>query len=407
MKKIYDLIILFGDFYLKISSLLSSKNKRIDIGRKKSYEYLEKKIIEEEKIIMFHVSSVGEFEQAKPIISRIKEKKEFKILVTYFSSSAENFVSKFESVDYHLYLPSDTENNMRKILNKIKPRILILIKYEFWHNLISLASRKSIPIISVSSTFRKNQIFFKFYGFFFKNILRNISLFLVQDKNSKLLLNSIGINNVKIVGDTRYDRVYKLFKESKDLPLIEGFINNKPSILIGSSWMSDIKILSKEISRDLTESKYIIAPHNINEKEIKFIENKFLNDTIRYSDLPQKTVKKRILIIDNYGMLSSLYKYADLAFIGGGFRGALHNTLEAVVWDIPVIYGFNRNNIKFKEIHHIENSKIGFPIKSGNEFKLLSNRIIKYKDLGKGGNKLVKEKSGATDKIIYYINELL
>ena len=401
MKKIYNLIILFGDLYLKISSLISSKNKRIHLGRKKSYDYLKEKIIEEEKIIMFHVSSVGEFEQAKPIISRIKEKKEFKILVTYFSSSAENFVSKFESIDYHMYLPSDTEKNIKKILKKIKPQILILIKYEFWYNLISLASRRSIPIISVSSTFRKNQIFFKFYGFFFKKILRNISLFLVQDNNSKILLNSIGINNVKIVGDTRYDRVYKLFKESKDLPLIEGFINNKPSILIGSSWMSDIKILRKEIYRDLN------APHNINEKEIKFIENEFLNDTIRYSDLPQKTVKKRILIIDNYGMLSSLYKYADLAFIGGGFRGALHNTLEAVVWDIPVIYGYNKNNIKFKEIHHIENSKIGFPIKSGNEFKLLSNRIIKYKDLGKGGNKLVKEKSGATHKIIYYINELL
>ncbi len=168
MKKIYNLIILFGDLYLKISSLISSKNKRIHLGRKKSYDYLEEKIIEEEKIIMFHVSSVGEFEQAKPIISRIKEKKEFKILVTYFSSSAENFVSRFESVDYHMYLPSDTENNMRKILKKIKPQILILIKYEFWYNLISLASRRSIPIISVSSTFRKNQIFFKFYGFFFQ-----------------------------------------------------------------------------------------------------------------------------------------------------------------------------------------------------------------------------------------------
>ena len=209
------------------------------------------------------------------------------------------------------------------------------------------------------------------------------------------------------VGDTRFDRVLEIYNASKSYPLVEQFKKNKKTIIIGSSWKSDIDMLKKEILRDLTETKYIIAPHEINYENIKYIENTFINDTIKYSELPQKIIKKRILIIDSFGLLSSLYKYSDAAFIGGGFRGALHNTLEAAVWDIPIIYGYHRKNKKFNEISILEKNKIGFPIRRGNEFKLLINRIVKYGDIGKGGNKLIKNFSGATNKISSEILRLI
>ena len=181
----------------------------------------------------------------------------------------------------------------------------------------------------------------------------------------------------------------------------------KRQVVIGSSWRSDIKILKKEIGRDLTDTKYIIAPHNIESNEIEFLENNFINDTIRFSELPQKNVRKRILIIDNLGMLSSIYKYCKLAYIGGGFRGALHNTLEAAVWDIPVVYGSNKKNKKFIEIRKLENKNIGFPISNGNEFKLIKNRILKNRGLGKGGNSFVLKNSGATKKINKLLSKYL
>ena len=407
MKYLYNTIIIISDIYLYLSSIFSNKNKNILEGRKKTINYIYEKIPDYEKIIMIHVSSVGEFEQAKPIIEEIKKSFLHKILVTYFSSSAEIAISNFKHVDYNCYLPSDKKSSIKKIFELINPKVILLIKYEFWRNLIVEAEKKSIPVISVSSVFRKNQIYFRFYGGFFKKILRKVSLFLVQNKESLDLLKKININNVKIVGDTRYDRVIKIFNHSKSYSLIEEFTKNKKTIVIGSSWKSDIEILKKEIIRDLTETKYIIVPHNINKSEINYLEKQFINDTIKYSDLPQKTIKKRILIIDEFGMLSSIYRYSDIAFIGGGFRGATHNTLEAAVWDVPVIYGLNKNNNKFIEIKKLEKNNIGFPIKNGNEFRLLISRMIKYKDIGKGGNKFIINNSGATAKIIHHISKKL
>ena len=407
MKYLYNTIIIISDIYLYLSSIFSNKNKNILEGRKKTINYIYEKIPNYEKIIMIHVSSVGEFEQAKPIIEEIKKSFLHKILVTYFSSSAETAISNFKHVDYNCYLPSDKKSSIKKIFELINPKVILLIKYEFWRNLIVEAEKKSIPVISVSSVFRKNQIYFRFYGGFFKKTLRKVSLFLVQNKESLDLLKKININNVKIVGDTRYDRVIKIFNRSKNYSLIEDFTKNKKTIVIGSSWKSDIEVLKKEIIRDLTETKYIIVPHNINKSEINYLEKQFINDTIKYSDLPQKTIKKRILIIDEFGMLSSIYRYSDIAFIGGGFRGATHNTLEAAVWNVPVIYGLNKNNNKFIEIKKLEKNNIGFTITNGNEFRLLISKMIKYKDIGKGGNKFIINNSGATSKIIHHISEKL
>ena len=405
MSFIYSLFISIFNISLKLNSLFNEKTKKIILGRKKTKDYI-KNNIEDQKVIWIHVASVGEFEQAKPIIDSLKIKYEIKILVSYFSSSTESAVSNYKNVDFHFYMLSDKEDQMKLLFDLLNPKILIIIKYEFWRNLILQAKLNSVPIVSVSSVFRKNQVYF--YPIkFFKNILKNISLFLVQDENSMELLKKIKIKEIKVIGDSRYDRVLKIFKKSIEIDGIEEFTNKKNTIVIGSAWKSDIEKIKNEIIRDLTDTKYIIAPHNINSDEIEYLENTFINDTIKFSELPQKNVRKRILIIDNIGMLSSIYKYGKIAFIGGGFRGALHNTLEAVVWNLPVIYGNHKNNRKFIEVDRIEKEGIGFPIKNGNEFKLIKNRILKNRDIGKGGNEFIIKNSGATEKISYHLTKYI
>ena len=405
MSFIYSLFISIFNISLKLNSLFNEKTKKIILGRKKTKDYI-KNNIEDQKVIWIHVASVGEFEQAKPIIDSLKLKYEIKILVSYFSSSTESAVSNYKNVDFHFYMLSDKEDQMKLLFDLLNPKILIIIKYEFWRNLILQAKLNSVPIVSVSSVFRKNQVYF--YPIkFFKNILKNISLFLVQDENSMELLKKIKIKEVKVIGDSRYDRVLKIFMKSIEIDGIEEFTNKKNTIVIGSAWKSDVEKIKNEIIRDLTDTKYIIAPHNINSDEIEYLENTFINDTIKFSELPQKNVRKRILIIDNIGMLSSIYKYGKIAFIGGGFRGALHNTLEAAVWNLPVIYGIHKNNRKFIEVDRIEKEGIGFPIKNGNEFKLIKNRILKNRDIGKGGNEFIIKNSGATEKISYHLTKYI
>lgn len=405
MSFIYSLFISIFNISIKLNSLFNEKTKKIVLGRKKTINYI-KNNIEDQKVIWIHVASVGEFEQAKPIIDSLKIKYENKILVSYFSSSTESAVSNYKNVDFHFYMLSDKEDQMKLLFDLLNPKILIIIKYEFWRNLILQAKLNSVPIVSVSSVFRKNQVYF--YPIkFFKNILKNISLFLVQDENSMELLKKNKIKEIKVIGDSRYDRVLKIFKKSKEIDGIEEFTNKKNTIVIGSAWKSDVEKIKNEIIRDLTDTKYIIAPHNINSDEIEYLENTFINDTIKFSELPQKNVRKRILIIDNIGMLSSIYKYGKIAFIGGGFRGALHNTLEAAVWNLPVIYGNHKNNRKFIEVDRIEKEGIGFPIKNGNEFKLIKNRILKNRDIGKGGNEFIIKNSGATEKISYHLTKYI
>ena len=405
MSFIYSLFISFFNISLKLNSLFNEKTKKIILGRKKTKDYI-KNNIEDQKVIWIHVASVGEFEQAKPIIDSLKIKYENKILVSYFSSSTESAVSDYKNVDFHFYMLSDKEDQMKLLFDLLNPKILIIIKYEFWRNLILQAKLNSVPIVSVSSVFRKSQVYF--YPIkFFKNILKNISLFLVQDENSMELLKKNKIKEIKVIGDSRYDRVLNIFKKSKEIDGIEEFTNKKNIIVIGSAWKSDIEKIKNEIKRDLTDTKYIIAPHNINSDEIEYLENIFINDTIKFSELPQKNVRKRILIIDNIGMLSSIYKYGKIAFIGGGFRGALHNTLEAAVWNLPIIYGNHKNNRKFIEVDRIEKEGIGFPIKNGNEFKLIKNRILKNRDIGRGGNEFIIKNSGATEKISYHLTKYL
>lgn len=405
MISLYNIIIFLSSILIFIGSFFSKKLNLLYNGRKKIKKYFKIINITNEKKIWIHVSSVGEFEQAKSIIYYFKNKSKLKIFITFFSPSAEKVIKKFKLVDYSCYLPEDSKNKISYLYKKINPKILLLIKYEFWYHLINEGNKINIPVVSISSIFRKNQIYFNGFSFFSK-LLKNIAHYYVQNEESKSLLKSIDIINVIVVGDTRFDRVYDIYKESKNYPKIENFIKKSKTLIIGSSWKSDINILKNGILNS-NKLKFIIAPHNVNENEIVFIENLFLNNTIRYSNLEvDNSYDKNILIIDNIGMLSSIYRYGNIAYIGGGFEGTLHNSLEAAIWDLPILYGNHKNNQKFNEIRNMEKLELTFPINSTIEYEKKINELLNKKNTY-GTKKYVLNNIGATKLIFKSLNKLL
>ena len=405
MISLYNIIIFLSSILIFIGSFFSKKLNLLYNGRKKIKKYLKIINITNEKKIWIHVSSVGEFEQAKSIIYYFKNKSKLKIFITFFSPSAEKVIKKFKLVDYSCYLPEDSKNKISYLYKKINPKILLLIKYEFWYHLINEGNKINIPVVSISSIFRKNQIYFNAFSFFSKP-LKKINYYYVQNEESKSLLKSIDIINVIVVGDTRFDRVYDIYKESKNYPKIENFVKKSKTLIIGSSWKSDINILKNGILNS-NKLKFIIAPHNVNENEIVFIENLFLNNTIRYSNLEvDNSYDKNILIIDNIGMLSSIYRYGNIAYIGGGFEGTLHNSLEAAIWDLPILYGNHKNNQKFNEIRNMEKLELTFPINSTIEYEKKINELLNKKNTY-GTKKYVLNNIGATKLIFKSLNKLL
>lgn len=405
MISLYNIIIFLSSILIFIGSFFSKKLNLLYNGRKKIKKYFKIINITNEKKIWIHVSSVGEFEQAKSIIYYFKNKSKLKIFITFFSPSAEKVIKKFKLVDYSCYLPEDSKNKISYLYKKINPKILLLIKYEFWYHLINEGNKINIPVVSISSIFRKNQIYFNAFSFFSKP-LKKINYYYVQNEESKSLLKSIDIINVIVVGDTRFDRVYDIYKESKNYPKIENFIKKSKTLIIGSSWKSDINILKNGILNS-NKLKFIIAPHNVNENEIVFIENLFLNNTIRYSNLEvDNSYDKNILIIDNIGMLSSIYRYGNIAYIGGGFEGTLHNSLEAAIWDLPILYGNHKNNQKFNEIRNMEKLELTFPINSTIEYEKKINELLNKKNTY-GTKKYVLNNIGATKLIFKSLNKLL
>lgn len=405
MISLYNIIIFLSSILIFIGSFFSKKLNLLYNGRKKIKKYFKIINITNEKKIWIHVSSVGEFEQAKSIIYYFKNKSKLKIFITFFSPSAEKVIKKFKLVDYSCYLPEDSKNKISYLYKKINPKILLLIKYEFWYHLINEGNKINIPVVSISSIFRKNQIYFNAFSFFSKP-LKKINYYYVQNEESKSLLKSIDIINVIVVGDTRFDRVYDIYKESKDYPKIEKFVKKSKTLIIGSSWKSDINILKNGILNS-NKLKFIIAPHNVNENEIVFIENLFLNNTIRYSNLEvDNSYDKNILIIDNIGMLSSIYRYGNIAYIGGGFEGTLHNSLEAAIWDLPILYGNHKNNQKFNEIRNMEKLELTFPINSTIEYEKKINELLNKKNTY-GTKKYVLNNIGATKLIFKSLNKLL
>ena len=363
-------------------------------------------------VIWIHAASLGEFEQGRPIMESLKKQQpDYKILLTFFSPSGFEIRKKYEYADWIIYMPIDFPSNAHFFVKTVNPKLTIFIKYEYWYYFLRELNRKKKSILVISTRFRKNQLFFHPLGGFYRQALQWIDFFFLQDENSKYLVEKIGIKQTKIAGDTRFDRVIKIANEIGELEIINKFKDQERVVVIGSSWNSDMVHLNPFIQQFSKNFKFIIAPHNINEKEINTLRNK-LQDTILYSELKSEMVNlsARVLIIDNMGMLSSIYRYADFAIIGGAFRGALHNTLEAAVYGIPILFGSHPKNQKFKEAIDLINIGGAFTFSdTQNLIRTVEALLLKpqYERACEVAGTYVQHKSGATEKIMNYINKIL
>jgi len=374
-------------------------------------------------VLWVHCASVGEFEQARPVIEGYKEKNPAdRVIVTFFSPSGYELRKNYPLADKVFYLPIDTARNARRFIDAVKPTTAIFIKYEFWRNYLKILKQKGVPVYLVSGIFRDDQRFFRWWGGSFRKILTAFTHFFVQDEHSRKLLNSIGFENVTVSGDTRFDRVYKIATESKEVEIVGDFAADEsvPVIVAGSSWPADEDIIS-EYYKKLPATKLIIAPHEIGAKHLERLSDVFVGDKcVRYTEILSTATQRdngveskarcdetegNLLVIDTVGILSSIYKYGSIAYIGGGFGAGIHNILEAAVYGIPVVFGPKYH--KFKEARDLITFEGAFSVSNGEEYhaimeKLLSNEPFR-KECGAICKKYVEDNLGATGKILEQI----
>jgi 3-deoxy-D-manno-octulosonic-acid transferase len=391
---------------IRIFSLFNPKAKLFINGRKNSYTQIVQKINPNEKHIWFHFASLGEFEQGRPVLEKLKTLyPNKKIVVTFFSPSGYEIRKNYALADV-FYLPIDTAANAKWFITSINPEMAIFTKYEFWHFYFKELKDRGIPLYVISGIFRESQAFFKWYGGFYRNILKSVTYFFVQNEESENLLKSVGLNNVIINGDTRFDRVYENAQSPKQLSLIESFIGNSPTLVCGSTWPEDEKILSV-LPEKYPNWKFIIAPHEIHESHIESIEKQFPVGSVRFSVLSSANqtlnAEHQTLIIDNIGMLSSLYQYGKVAYIGGGFGTGIHNTLEAAAFGLPVIFGPKYD--KFQEAKDLIAIDAAKSISSAEELINAFNGFAENKNAAGQARKYVTDKKGATDQIISMITK--
>lgn len=405
MRALYNGAIYLYYFFIRLSAPFYAKAKMWIDGRKNWEDNLRRHCFEKENIILFHCASLGEFEQGKPLMKRIKEQfAATNIMVTFFSPSGYEVIKDDPIADIVTYLPIDTPVNAKKFVDIVNPQALFFIKYEFWFNLIDQLAKKNIPFYFVSTVFRKSQPFFKPYGKWFAEKLKKTSFFFVQNDTSKELLHTIGIDSVEIVGDTRFDRVNEIAKKPIKLDIIEQFKADAPLIIAGSTWPADEKLLVDLFQKLPQHYKLIIAPHQVDEKHIEEIEKLFdASQSIRYSECMKSSISgSRVLIIDTIGLLSRLYSYGRVAYVGGGFRTGLHNILEAVVFGIPVFFGPDYK--KFNEAQSLVNLQGGFPINSSREMlekiTFFDGDEEEYRRVCFLCSHFVQQNLGATEKIV-------
>ena len=349
MKFIYDFFIALVYLTFQPIRLISNKVNLSYLGRGKSFKILKKEVKPNENNIWFHVSSLGEFEIAKPIIELLKKRFDnIKIIVTFFSPSGYENSKEYEFADSKVYLPLDISFNAKKFISIVNPKITIFIKNDIWSNYINYLKKNGCLIYSLSSKFDKSQFYFKFYGYWFLNQLKKIHFFYVQDNNSKKILEKNSFKNIHISGDSRYTSVIDTLKKNKRITKVEKFINNKKCFIAGSIWENDIELIDKAVNSNV---KSIIAPHDISAKFINNLIKKYGDKCIKFSDLKNKNdFEKKILIIDSIGILKYLYRYANISYVGGGMgKNGLHNILEPAVFSVPVIIGKNFNRFSEAE----------------------------------------------------------
>jgi 3-deoxy-D-manno-octulosonic-acid transferase len=393
-------LMLFG---IAIASLFDKKVRKMWHGERKAFSTLKEKVDPHAKYVWVHAASLGEFEQGRPLIERIRrDHPEYKILLTFFSPSGYEVRKDYKGADIVTYLPIDTIANALRFLRLVRPVMAFFIKYEFWYNYLHILRHRGVPVYSVSSIFRPGQIFFRWYGKKYSHVLRCITHFFVQNEESKRLLGSIGIYNVDVVGDTRFDRVLAIKEQAKQLPIVEAFKQQHKVFVAGSSWPPDEEIFI-QFFNEHRDWKLIIAPHVIGENHLQNIIKALSLKTVRYTQTtPEEAAGADCLIIDCFGLLSSVYHYGEVAYIGGGFGVGIHNVLEAAVWSVPVIFG--PNNKHFIEAQELMASGGGFQIDDYEQFDKLMTRFIDSDDsrlkAGIAAGQYVKSRAGVLDKVI-------
>lgn len=401
----YNLAIIIYGFGITFASLFNKKAKLWLNGRKGQWAGIESGFLHEDHVIWFHCASLGEFEQGRPVIEEYKKRNpDCSILLTFFSPSGYEIRKNYEHAEKVFYLPLDTLGNVRKFLNMVQPKLVVFVKYEFWYNYLHELYLKGIPVFLISANFREDQWFFKFYGKTFKKMLSYFTHLFVQNEKSAGILRKHGILNCTVSGDTRFDRVDQIQRQSKTLKIIEEFKNDQTLIVAGSTWKEDEEILIKYINEQKPGLKWILAPHEIDEAHIRFILNRLNRPGIRYSECNHKDIKEfDILIIDNIGLLSSLYGYGEIAYIGGGFGAGIHNVLEPAGYGIPVIFGPAYR--KFQEAVDLVELGGGISIKSYEDFvnrvKALLGPPESFVITGKIAGEYVQNNKGATQCIVH------
>lgn len=405
---LYNILLLFASQVVKILALFSPKIKLFVNGRKTVFQTLANKINPDDKTIWFHAASLGEFEQGLPVMEKIKVQfPNHKIVVTFFSPSGYEVRKNNTIADVTVYLPLDTISNAQKFMKLIHPDLVFFIKYEYWPNYLNELKKLNIKTYLISGIFRKNQAFFKWYGGFYRNALKTFDYFFVQNESSKKLLQSLGFNNVKISGDTRFDRVVSILERDNSLDFIKQFKSNTTTIVIGSSWPKDESLLVDYINQTNENIKFIIAPHNIKAEQIQELKNSISKKTILFSQKENQDLSiYDVLIVDTIGILTKIYSYADIAYVGGGFGNpGVHNILEPATFGIPIIVGPNFSH--FAEAVALVHQEGCVSISNQNELNdafsnLISNEDVRY-EKGHICSTFVQMNKGATAVILKHI----
>ena len=401
----YNIIMYAIQLGVAIASLFNEKVRKMWRGEREAFRILKEQVDPNAQYVWFHAASLGEFEQGRPIIERLRQEySEYKILLTFYSPSGYEVRKNYQGADIICYMPIDTVTNARRFLRLVRPCMAFFIKYEFWYNFLHILKHRNVPTYSVSSIFRPNQVFFRWYGKNYGRVLRCFTKFFVQNEQSKELLNSIGITEVEITGDTRFDRVLQIKEAAKELPVVEAFASGR-LFVAGSSWLPDEEIFIKYFNEH-RDWKLIIAPHVIGEDHLQQIE-KLLEGrkVIRYTEAAKTESQlstAEVLIIDCFGLLSSIYRYGQVAYVGGGFGVGIHNLPEAAVWDIPVFFG--PNNERFQEAQELKRNGGGLEIHNYEEFAARMDELTadpaSLVKRGEAAGSYVKGNAGATEIIL-------
>jgi 3-deoxy-D-manno-octulosonic-acid transferase len=405
MKFIYNTIIYIYIFLIHLTAIFNEKAKKFIEGRKNWENILAEKLKSGVRYLWFHCSSLGEFEQGRPLMEKIKNQyPQYNIIITFYSPSGYEIRKNYNNADIIMYLPMDKRRNASKFVNMIKPEKVFFIKYDFWYFFISELKKQNIPTYLISAIFREKQIFFQNspWGKWYRGILYNFEHLFVQDKKSANILAKIGINNITVSGDTRFDRVMEIARNSKNFPLIDKFKDNFPLIVAGSTWKPDEEILVKFIDKH-DNIKIIIAPHEVSSANINRLQQMTKKPLLKYSEANNKNIiDHSILIIDSVGLLSSLYKYGHIAYIGGGFGIGIHNILEPATFGLPVIFGPKYK--KFKEAIDLIKKGGAFPVHNYNELSTYLENLLENPEKRSEASKIctnfVEKNKGASDIII-------